>query len=223
MLRLRTVHALVGAMILVLAACGSDPSAPGDGDSGASIDSSHPVGVDSGASDAHASNDAAANDAATIVDSAIQDSALDDGAMADASPAGDASHAPDANAPHDGGEEGGVAHCGNISCTGQNKVCCAQYGGNVFGPTLCVPSACSGPTDTTLECAATADCNGGAVCCLTTVNHNVARCAQACAPGDFAQLCDPKAATSGCPAGKACVEETDHLFIAIPQGQGLCQ
>ena len=223
MLRLRTVHALVGAMIFVLAACGSDPSAPGDGDSGASIDSSHPGSVDSGASDSHASSDAATEDAATILDSAIDDSAIEDSAVDDAE-AGDASHKADATAPLDGGgEEGGVAHCGNISCTGQNKVCCAQYGGNVFGPTSCVALSCSGPSDTTMQCAATADCNAGTVCCLTTANHNIARCAQACAQGDFGQLCDPKAATSGCPAGKTCVEETDHLFIAIPQGQGLCQ
>ncbi len=105
-----------------------------------------------------------------------------------------------------GGDTTRVA-CGTTACTIASETCCVTQTPN--GPAYgCVAgSACpaqGGADVAALKCSGAANCADGTVCCVSTTN-NVASssCQPSCGQGQ-AQLCDPRAASSGCSSGVMC-------------------
>jgi hypothetical protein len=89
-------------------------------------------------------------------------------------------------------------------------------GNGSFTYTCETGTTCSDPTAVGVQCLATADCPTGDVCCLDA--NNVATCAATCGNGGT-QLCDPTAATSGCPQGVPCQAGGAD---GLPGTQGTC-
>ena len=116
--------------------------------------------------------------------------------------------ASDGSARVDGAAPGASLTCGASSCKIPSETCCvARAGGSftfscVMGATC--PSTGGGNQPTALKCANTASCSGGMVCCVTQANNQtVSACKTACGNND-AQLCDPAASPTGCPATAPC-------------------
>ena len=65
----------------------------------------------------------------------------------------------------------------------------------------------------TLKCTDTANCAAGSICCVTRsdATGTVAQCVAGTTCGkDSAQLCDPKATSTGCAAGQMCTSDNIH-------------
>jgi hypothetical protein len=167
--------ALPSVAVCVFVACGG--SAPGDLFSGdASEDGGSAIASDGGGTTSAADGAPLGSDGSAKLDSAV---------------------------PSDG-----TLACGASSCKIPTETCCVARAGGSF-TFSCVtgarcPSTGGGNQPTALKCANTADCSGGTVCCVTQANNQtVSACKSACGNND-AQLCDPAASPTGCPASAPC-------------------
>jgi hypothetical protein len=123
--------------------------------------------------------------------------------------------------------------CGpGLSCTLSSQVCCVnrdQQGNTSYS---CVGSGleCIGPTQTALSCNDSSNCSAGNICCLSdvfTVFAAVCLPSSACSnPGSQAQLCDPSAKTSDCPAdagpASTCSSQNVGRDWDLPSTYGTC-
>jgi hypothetical protein len=131
--------------------------------------------------------------------SPLSDSATQDGPIM--SSGGDGGSSPEAGP---GGSTSSVV-CGSTTCAIPSDMCC------VFQPAAPPPDftyACGGGAacppgvggngTTSLKCSSAANCPSNTVCCAHPVGNDVASSCQATCTGTDAQLCDPRAASSGC-------------------------
>lgn len=111
--------------------------------------------------------------------------------------------------------------CGATPCSTATNVCCVTPGdgGMGFAFTCESASTCSaGGNGVALQCAATADCPMGQVCCIDAAGMS-SSCATMCGAGG-GQLCDPNAPNNGgCPQGTTC--QTGQVD-ALPMSYGTC-
>lgn len=137
--------------------------------------------------------------------------------------------------PPDAGPGGSTTTltCGTATCSIPAQSCCVQGGGGTTSFSCVagncpVPDAGAGGGDVTqLKCSGTANCTSGNVCCARqqVVNGRdvVTSQCQATCTGGSVQLCDPKAATSGCAdAGATCVHPAGGGDLALPTSYGTC-
>ena len=124
---------------------------------------------------------------------------------------------PEAGSSTDGGVDppgaapGGNASslpCGTTTCALPAESCCVSDLGNGSLGYACIATgaACGsgGANATALSCSATANCPAGSVCCASDATKPTSsQCRSACGAKE-AQLCDPKAATTGCAASAPC-------------------
>ncbi len=150
--------------------------------------------------------DAGSDGATSSSSSSSSSGGSSSGGATDAAPGGSGGTT-DAGGP--GGSTTSLA-CGNTACQIPGQVCCVDRmnGGVasyacVTGTSCATPDAGGGNQDppTALACSSAANCAAGTVCCIEQVNNTVtSACKATCTGGNSAQLCDPKAANSGCPA-----------------------
>ncbi|MGH7298077.1 MAG: hypothetical protein ACRELB_24265 [Polyangiaceae bacterium] len=117
--------------------------------------------------------------------------------------------------------------CGAATCSLPSQLCCVtQAGGGggggftyacVSGST-CPTSGGGGNPPVGLQCTSTEACATGDVCCFDGTT-NTATCAPTCNGNNTTQLCDPNAASSGCPQGQPCQAGG---VDGLPQSQGTC-
>jgi hypothetical protein len=108
--------------------------------------------------------------------------------------------------------------CGTMSCNIPVQVCCVNQGGGGAPDTYsCATGSCTaggvdggadggnqqGGDVTALGCTGQANCAPGSICCITQSQQGVT--SSSCVVGttcgqNSAQLCDPNASTTGCPA-----------------------
>jgi len=124
----------------------------------------------------------------------------------------------------DGGGPGGnttSVPCGTATCSLATQVCCVvrSNGATVY---QCANGSCSNPDAglptggnggggggnvTSLKCTAQANCAMGSICCIRQAGGGgqggvASECVVGTTcPGNGAQLCDPSATPTGCPAG----------------------
>ena len=98
--------------------------------------------------------------------------------------------------------------CGTATCALPAESCCVSDLGNGSLGYACIAAgaACGsgGANATTLSCSATSNCPAGSVCCASDATRPTSsQCSSACGAKEV-QLCDPKAATTGCAASAPC-------------------
>ena len=98
--------------------------------------------------------------------------------------------------------------CGTATCVLPAESCCVSDLGNGSLGYACIATGArcgaGGGNATALSCSATANCPAGSVCCASdAIRPTSSQCRSACGPKE-AQLCDPKAATTGCAASAPC-------------------
>lgn len=116
--------------------------------------------------------------------------------------------------PPDAGPGGSVTSitCGATSCALPAQQCCvSQVPGPANSAYGCVaasdagcPQPAGGGDVTSLKCSAQANCPTNTVCCVRQTNNGAASECKASCNNNEAQLCDPKAATTGCPQQDPC-------------------
>lgn len=122
----------------------------------------------------------------------------------------------------DGAGPGGDATtlpCGAASCTIPSQTCCvsppAPYGYACMNGSSCPGGA------TALKCSSSANCAVPSVCCISSSGEAASSsCKATCSAGEK-QMCDPNAATSGCPNGKTCANPGDGDF-PLPETYAVC-
>lgn len=149
-----------------------------------------------------ASSDGSSSTSSGSADGATADGSTDP--LKDAAPGGN-------GGTTDAGGPGGTTtslSCGSTACQIPGQVCCVDRVGAgaasyaCFAGTTC-PATDAGAADppTALACSSAANCAAGTVCCIEQVQGvTTSSCKATCTGPNTAQLCDPKAAVSGCPA-----------------------
>ena len=196
--------------------------------------------VDAG-DDGSTSGDAQHGDgAAAGGDAALGDdgSPTDTGAPRDGgSPFTDAAPAfsGDGGGANDAGPGGTVSQiaCGSTSCSLATDFCCVYRANNPPPEFLFDCASGSGcPTNpaanndaTALACSSAANCPPSTVCCVNDNGRRVwSQCQTACTSGSgvqSAQLCDPTAATTGCPTSQPCSSNSIGDW-GLPRGFATC-
>lgn len=192
--------------LAVWAGCGSDESTatPGDGDGGASS---------SGGSSGATSSSGAASSSGGSSSGGTNDGGDGGGSSSGGSADGGID-------PPDAGPGGDTTKltCGSASCALPAQQCCIAdlpgQGNRSYG---CAPTAgdagCPPPDGggggggidvTSLKCSGAANCPANTKCCVRQTNGGAASECKADCNGNEAQLCDPNAATDGCPQQDPC-------------------
>lgn len=132
--------------------------------------------------------------------------------------------------PADAGPGGDTSKlsCGAAACAIPGQTCCvsALTGGAstafscVNGPTC--PSPAGGGETAALACSGAANCPQGTVCCIRSTNSGAAsECKATCGKSE-AQLCDAKAANTGCSPTEPCSNESIDDWGNLPAGYATC-
>jgi len=227
--RLRSVFAL--SSVLVVACSGSAPSDLFDDESGfgalpdagstvdasTATDAGAPVSADAGLLGA---------DATTPVDSGAP--RVDSGAPVVDSAAPVDAGAPVVDAGRDAGPPArtfrcGQAGAGGTSCTSVTEDCCADLSGSRASYSCVTEGACTSLDAVALECATSADCTAGNVCCgyldSAQSSWNVVVCTASCTSQNGLTayvFCNPTAPNT-CPSGRSC------RASQVLSGYGYCQ
>ncbi len=119
--------------------------------------------------------------------------------------------------------------CGNAQCTIPAQQCCVIA--NLNPPPdfsyACYSGSCpvtgggGGGMSTALSCSGAANCPANTVCCVTQTQSGAASSCAATCNQNGAQLCDPNAASSGCPQGVACSSRNIGDW-GLPNGFATC-
>lgn len=153
-------------------------------------------------------------------------SATDGGAASDAGPLSDGSP----STTNDGGPGGTTQTltCGASQCAIPAQSCCVYQTQPTWTYMCTNGSTCpqldgGGNQGTGLQCSGAANCTQGTLCCVyQDANQNVASsCMQTC-PAKGAQLCDPKASSSGCAPDAGVCSPSNIADWGLPKGYATC-
>ena len=222
----RSVVVALGACVALgtwgsaaMVGCGGDSGTfvaaidAGDGD--ATVDATIDVaGGDAGGGDAIGANGDAYPDGALVAEG---------GSPGDAGPGGNANTLP----------------CGNAACAIPGQACCvfqnatpppdfsyACYNGGCPSPSADAGADAQGGGGgggvTALSCSGAANCPPNTVCCVTEIPPIVrSDCRAACGPSQ-AQLCDPRAAISGCAPDAGACSSANVTDWGLPNTYATC-
>jgi hypothetical protein len=119
----------------------------------------------------------------------------------------------------------GAVYCGSAATCGALKpICCT----GVTTGTSCADNPAGCGCVTRLACASDGNCSAAQpICCIRSTPDPscgssvlLATCSLACTLGGT-RLCDPNAATPGCPGNKGCSTDSGSLqAVGLPEGQG---
>jgi hypothetical protein len=212
--------AVVLASFAAHAGCGGDdnatgPTTPGDG----------------GGADATTAPDGSpADDASGAADTATASDTGTGGSFTDAPPTATT----DGGGSNDAGPGGNTSTitCGSASCSLAGSFCCVYNNKNpppefVFGCATgsgC-PTRAGAKSPIALACSSAANCPASTVCCLKDDGNTIrSECAATCVDSSnvtTAQLCDPSAATTGCPSSDPCSSDNINDW-KLPNGFATC-
>lgn len=153
-------------------------------------------------------------------DGSTSDGSTDGGALSDGAP----------STTNDGGPGGTTQTlvCGASECAIPGQSCCV-YQTTSSWTYLCVggsgcPTLDGGGVDGTgLQCSGAANCGKGTLCCVhQEPNKQVVSSCQASCPSNGAQLCDPKASSSGCAPDAGTCSPANIGDWGLPKGYATC-
>lgn len=226
--------ALCAAAAVSAVACGSSSTAdvvPAD-DGGAGDGSAGGDGGSTSNADGASTFDGGGttDDAGGNGDGGTPPSLRDAGIFTDAAPA----ITGDGGAADDAGPGGSVSQisCGSTSCALATDFCCVYDNKNAppdFLFTCASGSACpnlaGGKDPTALGCSSAANCPTSTVCCIRDDGNRIwSECSATCTDtGSItaAQLCDPNAASTGCPTSDPCSNNSIGDW-KLPDGFATC-
>lgn len=126
-----------------------------------------------------------------------------------------------------GGDTTKIA-CGATTCPLPAEICCVSEvtgaGDTAFACVAAAtcPQPAGGGDTAALKCSGAANCAAGTVCCVRDVNGNAASECKASCGNNEAQLCDPKAASTGCPAADPCSSKDIRDWGKLPSTFATC-
>ena len=197
--RMRRLNSACSVLLAISIGCGGSTSA------------------DVNATEAGADGAMAATDSSPLSDSATQDAPITSG--------GDGGSSPEAGP---GGTTSSVV-CGSTTCAIPSDTCCVlqpaapppDFTYACGGGAACPPGV-GGNGTTSLKCSSAANCPSNTVCCAHPVGNDVTSACQATCTGTDAQLCDPRAPSSGCTGDAGACSSTNIADWGLPAAFGTC-